>query len=298
MLLTNASYVSKSSFNTECQRGSPNCMKHICGGIEYWLIYATYWGCCNGSIHDLRQTYCSVNQGVQPCKSPHAESFECQNGHCIPEPWLCNNANDCQDGSDEAGCDECKGTHVFRCWNKRCVPQSVVCDAYNDCGDGSDETFCRTLDGGWCKTQEFRCATDVCVPITHVCDGKADCADSSDEIGCIEGMISTRKFFVSFVQWLYSQKYVSEIREHLRLKGPRYGWTSLIQRFLFESKGVWGKGTIMLAEDAFSLLPSSTARFLVFNHTYCFGITWGPSAEEKRCGQDLQGTGFLSKGKE
>ena len=29
----------------------------------------------------------------------------------------------------------------------------------------------------------------------------------------------------------------------------------------------------MLAEDAFSLLPSSTARFLVFNHTYCFGIT-------------------------
>lgn len=236
MLLTNASYVSKPSFNTECQRGSPNCMKHICGGIEYWLIYATYWGCCNGSIHDLRQTYCSVNQGVQPCKSPHAESFECQNGHCIPEPWLCNNANDCQDGSDEAGCDECNGTHVFRCWNKRCVPQSVVCDAYNDCGDGSDETFCRTLDGGWCKTQEFRCATDVCVPITHVCDGKADCADSSDEIGCIEGMISTRKFFVSFVQWLYSQKYVSEIRRVRDMGGPLSSRDSSLSRRAFEER--------------------------------------------------------------
>ena len=27
-------------------------MKHICGGIEYWLIYATYWGCCNGQEED------------------------------------------------------------------------------------------------------------------------------------------------------------------------------------------------------------------------------------------------------
>ena len=173
-------------FNSGCQPGSSNCVKHICGGNEYWLPYATYWGCCRGRIHDLRVTYCSEFQGEQNCSSPLAPQFKCRNGHCIPKPWLCNKVNDCQDGSDEVGCDLCKETNKFRCWNGRCVPQSAVCDAYNDCGDGSDETFCRTLAGGWCTTKEYRCPMDVCIPRSNVCDGKADCAYKSDEIGCIE----------------------------------------------------------------------------------------------------------------
>lgn len=161
-------------------------MKHICGGTEHWLPYATYWGCCKGTVHDLRETYCSEFQGVQPCKHSLYPHFKCNNGHCVPKNWLCNHNNDCQDGSDEVGCGQCNGTDNFRCLNGKCVPQSVVCDAYNDCGDGSDETFCRTLNGGWCNTTQYRCPTDVCIPVSNVCDRKADCADSSDEIGCNE----------------------------------------------------------------------------------------------------------------
>lgn len=174
------------SANGECKIGSSNCVKHICGGFEYWLSYATYWGCCQGKIHDLRKTYCSEIQGVQPCNHTMYNQFKCSNGHCVPENWKCNKLNDCQDGSDEVGCDQCKESDNFRCRNGRCVPQSVVCDAYNDCGDGSDETFCRTLKGGWCKTDEYRCSTDVCIPLSKVCDGSNDCGDYSDEIGCKE----------------------------------------------------------------------------------------------------------------
>ncbi|XP_078348608.1 uncharacterized protein LOC144633639 [Oculina patagonica] len=194
---------------TSCQPGSSNCVRHICGGNEYWLPYATYWGCCKGRIHDLRETYCTERQGARNCSSPITPLFKCRNGHCIPASWLCNKVNDCQDGSDELGCDLCQGTNNFRCWNGRCVPQSAVCDAYNDCGDGSDETFCRTLAGGWCTTKQYRCPTDVCIPLENVCDGKADCADKSDEFGCNgtcgDGwkhyMSSCYKYFNSQSRW-------------------------------------------------------------------------------------------------
>ena len=172
------------SFNAGCQAGLANCVNYTCGGINHWLPYQTYWGCCKGVIHDQRETYCSEIQGVMQCGTV-APAFRCRNEHCIPNPWLCNRVNDCQDGSDELGCDECNKTDNFRCWNGRCIPQSAVCDAYNDCGDGSDETFCRTLRGGWCTTKQYRCPTDSCVPLQNVCDGKADCTDNSDEIGCI-----------------------------------------------------------------------------------------------------------------
>ncbi|KAJ7360286.1 Adhesion G protein-coupled receptor L3 [Desmophyllum pertusum] len=180
-----------------CQPGASNCVKYICGDKEYWLPYQTYWGCCKGDIHDLRETYCTQLQGILQCNSTLVPQSKCRNGHCIPEPWLCNKMNDCQDGSDELGCDLCNKTNNFRCWNGRCIPQSAVCDAYNDCGDGSDETFCQTLAGGWCSTKQYRCPTDVCIPLEKVCDGKADCTDYSDEIGCNQTCDNGWKHYMS-----------------------------------------------------------------------------------------------------
>lgn len=195
------------SFITGCQPGSLNCGKHICGGNEYWLPFASYWGCCKGKIHDLRESYCTENLADLLCSAPIASPFKCRNGHCIPTDWLCNKVNDCQDGSDELDCDLCNGTNNFRCWNGRCVPQSAVCDAYNDCGDGSDETFCRTLAGGWCTAKQYGCATDVCIPVEAVCDGKADCTDKSDEIGCNKSEKIT--FLAFFWEFQLNRRYES-----------------------------------------------------------------------------------------
>ncbi|XP_048587056.1 very low-density lipoprotein receptor-like isoform X2 [Nematostella vectensis] len=169
---------------TQCIPGTLNCVPITCGGNNFWLPLATYWGCCKGQVHDLRKSFCESVQGTIVCI---AADFQCRNQHCLPTQWVCNGQNDCQDGSDEIGCEGCKNVaDSFRCRNKRCIPASRVCDTYNDCGDGSDETFCRWKDGsGWCGVHDFRCANDRCTHLSNVCNDRDDCGDASDEAGCV-----------------------------------------------------------------------------------------------------------------
>merc|ERR1711973_660985 len=112
--------------------------------------------------------------------------FECGNGRCIPGPWRCDFDNDCDDSSDEQGCDyPACNEQQFTCANTgRCINASWQCDFDNDCGDNSDEEGCERSE---CNESEFRCASGRCINGNWECDGDNDCRDNSDEANCPGG---------------------------------------------------------------------------------------------------------------
>uniref|UniRef100_A0A8C3FE33 Uncharacterized protein n=1 Tax=Chrysemys picta bellii TaxID=8478 RepID=A0A8C3FE33_CHRPI len=123
--------------------------------------------------------------GPGPClvppRCPEAE-FACRTGgRCVPSAWVCDNEDDCGDGSDEFCVPSC-APQQYQCASGQCVAWGYRCDGAADCLDHSDERDCPAPG---CAQQEFRCANGRCIPRAHVCDGELDCgfADESDEAG-------------------------------------------------------------------------------------------------------------------
>ncbi|XP_056407686.1 SCO-spondin-like [Hyla sarda] len=128
----------------------------------------------------------------EPCSVPSrcgADEFSCQfSDRCVPTAWVCDNEDDCGDGSDEI-CSLTCAPHEYRCANGQCIPLVHRCDGRADCVDHSDEWGCPAPS---CGHDEFRCSNGRCIPLSHVCDGDLDCgfADESDESGCSSGCSS------------------------------------------------------------------------------------------------------------
>ncbi|XP_056594756.1 SCO-spondin [Triplophysa dalaica] len=139
---------------------------------------------------------CSCSDGSwhcvgSPCSPPSPcedSEYLCPGGskRCIPSLWLCDNEDDCGDGSDEICPATCAPGH-FRCSGGACLPLELRCNGHPDCADQSDEDFCAPASPvPVCPAGEFMCSNGRCLPVRKVCDGKLDCgfADDSDEHDC------------------------------------------------------------------------------------------------------------------
>ncbi|XP_068939311.1 SCO-spondin-like [Petaurus breviceps papuanus] len=113
-------------------------------------------------------------EGEVPCQD---------SGYCVPQEWLCDNQDDCGDGSDEEGCAPLGcGEGQFSCGEGRCLPLSLHCNGRDDCGNGADEHGCP------CRVGFLPCADGQCLPLAQLCDGHPDCPDGADEESCLGWM--------------------------------------------------------------------------------------------------------------
>jgi hypothetical protein len=133
-------------------------------------VEACVYGCyAKADCAELEQAVCSSNQlGTLLSCYTDCTTFRCTNGNRVGLQYRCDGAQNCADGSDEAGC------QTLTCTDGTVLPISKKCDYRSDCPDSADEAGCPA----------FVCASGQKVAPDAHCDGTSDCLDLTDETGC------------------------------------------------------------------------------------------------------------------
>lgn len=163
-----------------------------------------YWWKCD-SVDDCGddsdEIGCSNPDTLEPATSTEQprvcrqHQFQCYNGECIENAWVCDGSNDCPSGEDELRCEQlhmsCRENDQFMCrQDGSCVPLANICNGIEECPDGSDELGCHTdhdtspAATPSCYVGLFPCDETRCFPLASYCDGNQDCFDGFDESNC------------------------------------------------------------------------------------------------------------------
>jgi hypothetical protein len=107
-----------------------------------------------------------------------AEFFQCVSGGCVPADVVCDDEENCADGSDEQHCWTlmCSQPQWMCADGRLCISHHQRFDGVEDCPDASDE---RVSPGVPCPG--FQCSDGTCIQNIRLDDGVADCRDAEDE---------------------------------------------------------------------------------------------------------------------
>ncbi|XP_020710796.1 sortilin-related receptor isoform X2 [Athalia rosae] len=175
-----------------------------------WMFMCTnkkcvpYWWKCD-SVDDCGDNSDELGCGnpdgptEEPVTTEHLRTcreyeFQCYNGECIADAWVCDGSSDCSSGEDELDCGEvtigCRNDQ-FKCRSDgSCVALTSICNDLIECPDASDEIGCHDhmvsspASTYSCSFGFFPCDETRCLPKTSFCDGIHDCYDGFDEKDC------------------------------------------------------------------------------------------------------------------
>ncbi|XP_012150619.1 sortilin-related receptor isoform X2 [Megachile rotundata] len=180
---------------TPCNHWMFMCNNKKC--VPYWWKCDTVDDCGDDSDeigcgnYEVEWTMPYSTEQAKVCQE---HEFQCLNGKCIHDAWVCDGAKDCASGEDELRCEgvqvSCRENQFMCRVDGTCIPLSYVCNGIVECPDRSDELGCSREQHSSpaatpsCYVGLFPCDQTRCFPLAAYCDGNQDCMDGFDESNC------------------------------------------------------------------------------------------------------------------